>query len=457
MYLPARHRPDTTPPTTHRCVVRGWRTTVRCAIVRCAIVRRAIVRSATVRSATALFTLLATTSATSAQSAPATANELSTRLTNQPSRLRAGLEATSSYQTNPRLLRADDEAGRTDAIGVFAEAAFRLGRTRFNLIGDARVHRSAQLPDLNRDGFDVRLTAARRVRPRTTAALTIGTRRALAIELVSGITAGVGGSGPIAGGTPPVGGAQSGPGGGPLLLPTARVRFDDARITTSSRLSATTSLDVAALANRTAIDSPGLFGGAGWSTESALHRRLSSRMIGDLRVETASARTDAVGQPTSRLLTVGVGPTIRVARYVIHASAGASRVALAGSPSSLTATAAAAVDGVFSRGYGSLFISRRASPSFGQERVLISTGIGFSAGRALTRSTGVALSVQQMHSTAPLGQGVRFASTTADFTLRQRLIGRAQLTARAFFRDRDEVVRLHDTGVALSLAVPLRQ
>ena len=154
MYLPARHRPDTTPPTTHRCVVRGWRTTVRCAIVRRAIVR----------SATALFTLLATTSATSAQSAPATANELSTRLTNQPSRLRAGLEATSSYQTNPRLLRADDEAGRTDAIGVFAEAAFRLGRTRFNLIGDARVHRSAQLPDLNRDGFDVRLTAARRVR-----------------------------------------------------------------------------------------------------------------------------------------------------------------------------------------------------------------------------------------------------------------------------------------------------
>ena len=436
MYLPAPHRPDRTTPATNRCVVRGRRTTVRCAI--------------------ALVTAFVTTSAASAQGAPATADELSTRLTNQPSRLRAGIEATSSYQTNPRLLRADDASGRTDAIGAFAETAFRVGRTRFNVLGDARVHRSAQLPDLDRDGFDVRLTAARRVRPRTTAAVTIGTRRALAIELVSGITSGVGGSGPIAGSSPPVGGAQSGPGGGPLLLPTARVRFDDVRVIASSRFSATTSLDVAALANRTAIDAPGLFGGSGWSTESALHRRLSSRMIGDLHVETASARNDAVGQPTSRLLTVAVGPTIRVARFVLRASAGASRVALAGSPSSLTATAAAAIDGTFSRGYVSLFTSRRASPSFGQERVLVSTGVGLSAGRALTRSTGVALSVQHMRSTAPLGARVRFASTTADFTLRQRLIGSAQVTARAFFRDRDEAVRLHDTGVTLSLAVPLR-
>ncbi len=441
MYLLAPHRPAIKAPTTNRCVKRGWRTAVRCATAQCA---------------TAVATLLVTTAAASAQVAPATADELSTRLTNQHSRLRAGLEATSSYQTNPRLLRPDDESGRTDAIGAFAETVFRLGRTRFNVIGDARVHRSAQLPDLNRDGFDVRLTAARRVRPRTTAAVTIGTRRALAIELVSGITAGIGGSGPIAGGSPPVGGTQSGPGGGPLLLPTARVRFDDARITTSSRLSATTSLDVAALANRTSIDSPGLFGGSGWSTESALHRRLSSRMIGDLQVETASARNDAVGQPTSRLLTVAVGPTIRVARFVIRASAGASRVALAGSPSSLSATAAAAIDGTFSRGYVSLFTSRRASPSFGQERVLVSTGVGLTAGRALTRSTGVALSVQQTHSTAPLGARVRFASTTADVTLRQRVIGNARVTVSAFFRDRDEAVRLHDTGVAFSLAVPLR-
>ena len=57
---------------------------------------------------------------------------------------------------------------------------------------------------------------------------------------------------------------------------------------------------------------------------------------------------------------------------------------------------------------------------------------------------------------APLGARVRFASTTADVTLRQRVIGNARVTVSAFFRDRDEAVRLHDTGVALSLAVPLR-
>ena len=398
---------------------------------------------------------LSTTEIAGAQVAPATAEELSTRGATRQPPLRIALDAGSTYQTNPRLLRADDPAGRTDNVGIAAEGAFRLGRTRMSIGGDARVYRS-ELRDLDHDAYGVRVTAVRRLQPRLSTALTVGTRSALAIELVGGGAPGVGASTLPSSTAVPPGGAQGVPGGGPLLLPTARVRFDDVRLAATSRVTAATSVDVAVLANRSAYNMPGLFGGAGWATESVLRRRLTARVMGNARLETASARSAAPNQPTSGITTLTVGPTWRVSRFTLRASGGASRVTQTRLNAVITSAANVAVERTWSRGYLTAFVDRRAAPSFGQEQVLVSTQAGLSASRAFTRSTIATLTVQQTRSTAPSGPKIRFASTTSDVALRQRVVGRAQLVASAFYRNREEALQVRDVGASLSMAVPLR-
>ncbi len=399
--------------------------------------------------------LVSPTATSAAQVAPANAEQLAARLSKQHARLHVALEAGSIYQSNPRLLRLNDVSGRTDALGIVTESAFRLGRTRFNITGDARVYQSA-IPDLDRDAYGVRLTAVRRLRPRMTAALTIGTRSALAMEIVNS-TAGGGGLGAASPGvTPPQGGAQGVPGSSAFISPTARVRFDDVRLTATTRLSAATSMEVAGFANRSTYNAPGLVGGAGWSTETAFARRLSARMQGNLRLETTSAQSAAVNQPTSRLQSLVIGPTLRLTHVSVRASGGVSRVAQTRLPSVVTPAVNVSLERAFKRGYVTFFVDRRAAPSFGQEQVLINNAIGLTASRSMSRSTDATIVLQQTRSTASSGPKIRFASTTADLTLRQRLFGRVHVSALTFVHTREEIIRVRDLGAALAMAVPLR-